>query len=282
VSGRFSVSNRAIVGIGLLVFSGVLMASALHHVIKVGTCSSTGYSGNYGPVPYCPAGTGWWILMLVGGIFGMLIGAAVAGAAMAAMPATFVAVGIGSITVAFDHSASSGSKTFALIFGGGFLLFGGVPALFMLWGGVKRLASPRGSGGTRSRGRTQVVTTRASASPLQPTSPIESMSSNKDAAAAFGGVGPEPDAILGAYAAGPGTAPATPGPAAAPRSFSTPAAFPTTPAFSAGLAGIPGAARAAGKNDVFDRINKLAELHKAGALTDDEFAREKAKLLAEI
>ena len=110
------------------------------------------------------------------------------------------------------------------------------------------------------------------------------MSSNKDAAAAFGGVGPEPDAILGAYAAGPGpgAAPATPGPSAAPRSFSTPAAFPTTPAFSAGLAGIPGAARPAGKNDVFDRINKLAELHKAGALTDDEFAREKAKLLAEI
>lgn len=132
-SGRFSVSNRAIVGIGLLVFSAVLMGSALHHVIKVGTCSSTGYAANYGPVPYCPAGTGWWILMLVGGIFGMLIGAGVAGSIIAIVPAIFVTIGVGSVTVAFDHSASSGSKTFALIFGGGFLLFGGVPALFLIW-----------------------------------------------------------------------------------------------------------------------------------------------------
>lgn len=117
------------------------------------------------------------------------------------------------------------------------------------------------------------------------------MSSNKEAAAAFGGEGPEPDAILGAYAATSGTAPATPKPAPSPTSFSaspsptsfsTPAAFPTTAAFSGGPSGIPGGARTAGKNDVFDRINKLAELHKAGALTDDEFAREKAKLLAEI
>jgi hypothetical protein len=31
-----------------------------------------------------------------------------------------------------------------------------------------------------------------------------------------------------------------------------------------------------------DKIAKLADLHTRGALTDDEFTREKAKLLAEL
>ena len=42
----------------------------------------------------------------------------------------------------------------------------------------------------------------------------------------------------------------------------------------------PGAG--APKRDVFEQITKLADLHKSGVLTDDEFQREKAKLLDEI
>jgi hypothetical protein len=36
------------------------------------------------------------------------------------------------------------------------------------------------------------------------------------------------------------------------------------------------------RNDALDKIAKLADLHQSGALTDDEFNREKAKLLAEL
>jgi hypothetical protein len=35
-------------------------------------------------------------------------------------------------------------------------------------------------------------------------------------------------------------------------------------------------------NDALDKIAKLAKLHEQGALTDDEFNRQKAKLLAEL
>jgi hypothetical protein len=45
------------------------------------------------------------------------------------------------------------------------------------------------------------------------------------------------------------------------------------------VSGYSGSAQPAG--DVYDRIAKLADLHKSGALTDEEFQREKAKLLAQ-
>jgi hypothetical protein len=46
-------------------------------------------------------------------------------------------------------------------------------------------------------------------------------------------------------------------------------------------AAAPGPA-AAGGSDPLERIAKLAELHKAGALTDEEFASEKAKILGSL
>ena len=41
-------SNRTIVGVGILLFTGVLMGVGIHHLISTGTCSSTGYSGTMG------------------------------------------------------------------------------------------------------------------------------------------------------------------------------------------------------------------------------------------
>jgi hypothetical protein len=41
----------------------------------------------------------------------------------------------------------------------------------------------------------------------------------------------------------------------------------------------PAPAPAAGQDDMIEQLNKLASLHDAGVLTDDEFAAAKAKLL---
>ena len=48
----------------MLLFGAVALGVGMHHLVATGTCSSTGYSSHYGPVPYCPKGTGWWIAKL--------------------------------------------------------------------------------------------------------------------------------------------------------------------------------------------------------------------------
>jgi hypothetical protein len=54
-------------GLGMLVLGAV-------HAFANGTCSTTGYSANYGPVPHCAKGIGWWGGMLTLGIFVALAG----------------------------------------------------------------------------------------------------------------------------------------------------------------------------------------------------------------
>ncbi len=71
-------------------------------------------------------------------------------------------------------------------------------------------------------------------------------------------------AVSNKVAARQGAAPTPAAPAGAP-----PAAPPAAPAAAAGLDG-----------DAIERLQKLAELHKAGILTDAEFAEQKARLLA--
>jgi hypothetical protein len=276
-----------IFGIGLLLFSAVLLAAGLNHVIKTGTCSSTGYN-QYGPTAVCPSGEGAWLGFLIGGIFLVLIGAAIAGSFALMVPALFMAIGAGSITVAFDKGASSGSVLFGLIFGGCFFVSGLVPAVFVLrsslrgggsrpvggalgsLGGVGGLAGAGGLGGLAG-----IVASRAAArgaAAAAPSSPGKSRVaptplSSSDAAAAFGGAPSQPDAIMGGHAAGgPASTPATPSPSSS--------ATPSPLVFTSG-AGAP-------KRDVFDQISKLSDLHKSGVLTDEEFQREKAKLLDEI
>ncbi len=241
--GRLQPSNRMIVGIAMLLFGGVLLGVGIHHVVKIGTCSSTGYSSHYGPVPYCPKGTGWWIAFMIGGIFLTVIGGLIAGGGAVGLilAITFGAIGAGALTVAFDSNVSSSKKTFGTIFGGSFLAFAALAALATLWVGLSRLS--RGSSRRPAGSGPPVPSFGTSASPT--------------ASSAFGSSGGEPDAIMGAYSAG-ATAP--------------------TPTFRAPVTAPP----AAGSADPVDRLAKLAELHKSGALTDEEFAREKAKLLGDM
>lgn len=235
-------STRTIIGVAMLLFGAIILGVGMHHLVATGTCSSTGYSSSYGPVPYCPKGTGWWILFVIGGIFIAVIGGLVSGttSALLIVPAVFSGIGIGALTIAFDSSASSSTKTFAAIFGGAFAFFGLVPLI--IWG----ISALRSSGA------------RTPSSTFSPTA-LKS------------------DPIMGAYTSG-GTASATPTTLSGLGSFSTPAAAaPPTGGMSAAAqpTGAPG-------GDALDKLAKLAKLHEEGALTDDEFNRQKAKLLAEL
>jgi len=144
--GRARPSTSTIIGVAILLFGAVLLGVGMHHLVATGTCSSTGYSANFGPVPHCPKGTGWWILFLIGGIFLVIIGGFVARGPSAALivPAIFGAIGVGSLTVAFQAHVSSGTKTFALIFGGAFAVCGLIPALVIIGSSISRMrSSPR-------------------------------------------------------------------------------------------------------------------------------------------
>jgi hypothetical protein len=44
------------------------------HAFANGTCSTTGYAANYGPVPHCAKGIGWWAGMIILGIFVAIAG----------------------------------------------------------------------------------------------------------------------------------------------------------------------------------------------------------------
>src|SRR2546429_102833 len=167
-------SNRTISGVAVLLFGAVLLGVGIHHVVSTGTCSSTGYSANFGPVPHCPKGTGWWILFVIGGVFLVLIGGFVSAGSGAALiiPGIFGAIGVGSISVAFQSHVASSTKTFALIFGGAFAATGLIPGLFIGAGAIRRMSR--------------------SARPSSPLGPR----ATQPVASPFGGDVAQPDAIM--------------------------------------------------------------------------------------
>jgi hypothetical protein len=240
-----------------VLFSGVLLGVGIHHLVATGTCSSTGYSGNYGPVPYCPSGTGWWMLFLFAGIFGSIIGGFVSGGSSVGLinGGIFTAIGLGSLSLLFDSSAHSSTKVFAGIFGGCFAVAGLAIDAFVLAATFRSMSSSGGSS-SPSHARSRVSnlgglgTTSAFGTP-------QSTVGGSSGASAFGTPDKNADPILGAYAAS--------------------SAATVTPA-SIGLSGSIGGSPPSASADL-DSIAKLAALHKRGALTDEEFAREKAKLL---
>ncbi len=256
---RAQISNVQIAGVALWIFSVILLGVGMHHMVSIGTCSSTGYSANYGPVPTCPSGTGAWFAFLFGGIIGGLVGALMARSIGLVFAGIFGAIGFGALTVAFDSSAHHSNKIFGAIFGACFAIVGVIAGIFVLSsviGSLRRPASKTGAPGRDPSSSSSPTPTSAFGTP--------------QASDAFGGNGKDADPILSAYSASqqhhadtgrPGTA-STPSPAAL-------------------IPGLQAAARAKGQDPV-DELAKLAELHKQGALTDQEFANAKAKLLGQI
>jgi len=239
----------------VVLFSGVLLGVGIHHLVATGTCSSTGYAGNYGPVPYCPSGTGWWMLFLFAGIIGGIVGGFVSGGSSVGLinGGIFTAIGFGALSLLFDSSASSGTQVFAGIFGGCFAVAGLAIDGFVLAGAFRQMGSSSGRS-KRSRGGSSLTafggggTTSAFGTP-------QSTVTSATGSSAFGKPDKDADPILGAYAASSASATAS----------------------AIGLSGSTGGSPSMSAD--LDSIAKLAELHKKGALTDEEFAREKAKLL---
>jgi hypothetical protein len=256
-ASRVQLSNLRIAGVGVMLFSAILLGVGIHHLIATGNCSSTGYSSDLGPVPYCPSGTGYWFAFVFGGIIGCLIGAAMATSLGLVFAGTFGAVGVGSLTLVLDH-VHGGERVFAVIFGGGFALVGLIALVATLQASLGSLraagagARPPLGGRSRSRSRRGASTSRAS-------------SRHVSTAAGFGAAVADSERL--------------PAPAATLATAPTPIATTASPTPGALLPGLMAARDVAVAGPV-DDLAKLAELHGQGALTDDEFATAKAKLLA--
>jgi hypothetical protein len=231
-----------IAGVALLLFSSVLLGFGIHHLVATGTCSSTGYSANYGPVPHCPAGTGWWFAFLFAGIFGALAGAFMAGSMGLIFAGIFGAIGVGALTLAFDAHARSSTRVFGGAFGGVFALVGITAGVIVLVGVVSSLRSGLGPRQVRY-GKTKTSSRPATSSP--PSS-------------------------MGV----PTPSPAVPTPASAVPVPLGPTPLNLVPGLQA--------ARSAAANNTVDELAKLSALHDQGNLTDEEFASAKAKLLGEL
>jgi hypothetical protein len=128
-----TVRPAVIVGLAVMALGAGLFGFALFHAFAHGSCSSTGYSAHYGPVARCAGGTGWWMLLLLGGIFTALGGAALSGIAgtmlapvmFIAIGAPFLALGLGAGhgQLAYNTSPSTGRLEVG-IFGACFLIAG--------------------------------------------------------------------------------------------------------------------------------------------------------------
>jgi hypothetical protein len=219
---------KTVVGAALFLGGIILFNVELIGLLKTGTCAS---GGPYEISQPCPEGTGTDILLLMGSIFGGLIGAAIFafrgespwgsgksrwggffGLGTFAWGLFFAATGASALIFSLGYDDDgAGGKLGGMIVGVTFL-FMGVPALVIsLWGFFKSFGSDGGRG-SRS--------------------------------ASAGSVG------------------------------------------SMTTASTPGAASAAtvgraGAGDTIGRVERLQKLRESGALSDAEFEREKAKILAE-
>ena len=113
-----------------------MLCLGIFHGFEHGSCSTTGYSRNYGPVPHCGSGTGWWMLMLMAGLVVAGGGAVLARSVGSLMlPFLFVAIGAPFIALALGNhgrlllnASSSTGKISAAVFGSCFVIAG------LIWG----------------------------------------------------------------------------------------------------------------------------------------------------
>jgi hypothetical protein len=240
---------KAILGAALFIGCLVLFNVKLVSLLETGTCASGNVPYDIAPGYQCPDNTGTDILLLVGSIFGMLIGAGVYafrgqapwgsgrssfggifGAGTFAWGLFFTATGATSLIASLTNQAikdSNGGELGGIIVGGTFLVMG-VPALLIALAGLLR--------GLRGRD------TPAAAS----------------AGLAGGGVMSRMSAGLDQ--------------ARAAQQLSS-----RLPWGSSGA----GATAGGGTGAQIAKLERLQKLRESGALTDSEFEREKAKVLAE-
>jgi hypothetical protein len=133
---RAPLSAKLVLGLGLVGLGIGMLCLGIFHGFAHGSCSTTGYSANYGPVPRCANGIGWWMLMLFAGLIVAGVGAVLArGVGALLVPLVFVAIGAPFVALAFGNhghlvynTSSSTGKIFSGVFGGCFVVAG------LIWG----------------------------------------------------------------------------------------------------------------------------------------------------
>lgn len=147
---RSPLDVRLILGLGLVGLGVGMLCLGIFHGFAHGSCSTTGYSRNYGPVPHCSKGIGWWMLMLMAGLVVAGAGAVLArSVGPLLLPLVFVAIGAPFIALALGNhgqllfnSSSSTGKIFAGVFGGCFVIAG------LIWGAFAARGITGVSGGS--------------------------------------------------------------------------------------------------------------------------------------
>jgi hypothetical protein len=239
---------KSLAGAALFIGCLVLFNVKLVSLLETGTCASGNVPYEIAPGYQCPDNTGTDILLLVGSIFGMLIGAGMFivrgqspwgggrsrfsgmfGAGTFFWGLFFAATGATSLYASLTNDSiqnSNGGELGGIIVGGTFLVMG-VPALAIaLWGLVKSF------GGRDERPAT--------------------------AAASGGGVMARLSSGLDQTRAA--------------QQLSSRLPWGATPSASGG---------GGGTGSQIAKLERLQKLRETGALTDSEFEREKAKILAE-
>jgi hypothetical protein len=290
------LSNLKIAGVAVLLFFAVLLGVGIHHMISIGTCSSTGYSGDLGPVPYCPKGTGWWFLFLFAGIFGCLAGAGMAGSLAMVFGGIFGAIGVGSFTIILDKHTAGGSKAFGAIFGGCFAVVGIGAWAVIIKNALVVLKGASASGPSQFGGQpggivmarpAPTVPSRLGPRPTPPSAVPTHLTPPPPSAPAFespfGEVAEQQDPIVAAYEAARASTPSPPPAAQTPIAQPpAPSAQPIIAANAQTLISGMKAIKQQIERDPAAEIAKLGELHAKGILTDAEFAAAKAKLLEQM
>ena len=177
-----------------------------------------------------------------------LIGALMAGSTGLVFAGIFGAIGFGALSIVLDSSAQSSAKLFGAIFGACFALVGVVAGVAVITSAVRSLR------GSATKPATAQAPTAVSAFGTPQVSTAFGTTSSKDA-----------DPIISAYNASRTAAPSVPQPS--PLNL---------------VPGLQAAVKASATRDPVDELAKLADLHQKGALTDEEFANAKAKLLGHM
>lgn len=143
---------RSLLGMAICLASLLFMTWALYHLVRTGTCAS---GGPYVSARPCPAGTGAKILILMGSIFGLLVGGGVyasrggrgegtLGMGVVLWSLLFISLAVATFVAAYGpaNNDDAGARTAAIVLMIVFLPMGLLPLIGAIGFGGRRPGSP--------------------------------------------------------------------------------------------------------------------------------------------